>query len=199
MRPPREGRMAPRVQGQLRRLYVPHPPLSSAFSPALSGLLHIDFGRRFHERAPGAPRAVEMVEFARLPAPRQLGGMGLADGVEIVEARKPLGKARRVHDRRHARKLLQERIAVPPFGLLPRREMGALAIEPVMGGKAGLGAAAMGRWTGGKRRVARAIMRRETVPRLPRETGARRRGGLAFPQADGPGAGAVVHGGPRDS
>ncbi len=89
------------MQGQLRRLYVPCPPLSSVFRPPFRRPFHIGFGRRTEQHAPGAVGAIERVEFARFPARRHFGGLRPSDCGELIDTLHPFTEAVRVHDRGH--------------------------------------------------------------------------------------------------
>ena len=88
------------------------------------------------------------------------------------------------------------RITALPFPLLWRGKMRAPAIEAVMGGHAGFGTAAARAGADRQGIPPRAIMPRETCPRLLRDTGALlRKRKLIHPYTDGFGIGTVDHGG----
>ena len=183
------------MQGQLRRLYVPCPPLSSAFRPPFRRPFHIGFGRRTEQHAPGAVGAIERVEFARFPARRHFGGLRPSDCGELIDTLHPFTEAVRVHDRGHRIELPPARIAAQPFFRHSRRKMRALAIEIVMRRKAGLGPAAAQAGARRQRLLARPVVPGEAGPGSRREIGPRRRGRRIAPPTDVFGIVWIFHGG----
>ena len=92
--------------------------LVHTFGPSFCGPFHIDFGRRFHHHALGLVGAVEMVELARLPARRHLGGLRQPDGGVCHEALRPLHKRAVVRKRGRRFDGALMLIAALPFRLL---------------------------------------------------------------------------------
>ena len=184
------------MQGQLRRLYVPCPPLSSTFSPVFSGPFHVGLGRRFEQHALGAIGPVEMIKFTCLPARHHLLVLSMTDFPRPDDALLAALKVIAVGHRQRRQRPPQ--IAYrPQFPDLGRRKMRALAIEIVMGRKAGLGPPAMLRWARRQRLIAPPVMLGEARPGVLGEIGPRCFSRRIAPPTDVFGIGWMFHGGAR--